>query len=295
MSLPVSTPSPDRGQKENRSWWTENPMTYDWEKTIRAPEGSPEFFQQCDQRAIEAHRPFGHPAHPADAPYSQLIPWAEMRGKRVLEIGCGMGLHASLFAGAGACVVTMDLTTRASRLARKRFDQSHNRANVIQADGEKLPFPDACFDHVWSWGVIHHSHHTETIAREVHRVLKPGGRFQCMVYHRTSVRYWIIGGIQHGLLRGKLLRMSLEDVNQTFTDGAIARHYTRNEFRDVLADFNPVRFRILQEAGSDAIPKISPILRKTTPSLAARIDSWVDSRFGWFLFAEATKPQIPPS
>jgi len=288
-SVPPTRES-SHNQRANRSWWTENPMTYDWEKTIGAAEGTPEFFEQCDQRAIEAHRPFGHPAYPVEAPYAQLIDWSAMRDKCVLEIGCGMGLHASLFAKAGAHVVTMDLTTRASRLASKRFGQTGSGATVIQADGEKLPFTDASFDHIWSWGVIHHSAHTPAIVEEIRRILRPGGTFQCMVYHRTSVRYWIIGGIQHGIVRGKLLRMNLEEVNQTFTDGAIARHYTIPEFRDVLEGFENIRCRILQEAGSDAIPKLSPILHKISKSTATKIDRWVDSRFGWFLFAEAQKP-----
>ncbi len=266
-------------------------MTYDWEGRIQAEEGTPEFFQQSDQRALEAHRPFGHPSLPSEEPYARLIDWKQVRGQRVLEIGCGMGLHASLWSHAGARITTMDLTRRASRLARKRFDQGKIPASVAQADGERLPFRDNTFDRIWSWGVIHHSSRTDTIVGEVLRVLKPGGLFQAMVYHRTSVRYWIIGGIQHGLLHGKLLRMNLDEVNQTFTDGAIARHYTCAEIHHrLLKNFKNIRCRILQESGSDAFPKISPILHRLNPEAAARFDAWINSLFGWFLFFEAVKP-----
>jgi ubiquinone/menaquinone biosynthesis C-methylase UbiE len=277
-------------QHSNSSWWSANPMTYDWEGTITAPEGSEEFFKQSDARALEAHRPFGHPNYPAEAPYSQLIDWKAVKGKRVLEIGCGMGLHASLFAKAGAKITTMDLTTRASRVANRRFRQNDLSASVVQADGEKLPFRTASFDQVWSWGVIHHSSNTPQIVEEIFRILKPGGLLQIMVYHRSSVRYWIIGGIQHGIVKGKLLKMNLEQVNQTFTDGAIARHYTQPEAHQLLGRFKNIRTRILQEAGSDALPKISPVLRRLAPSTGQRFDQWVNARWGWFLFAEATKP-----
>ena len=265
-------------------------MTYDWEGAITAAPGSPEFFEQSDRRALDAHRPFGHPNLPAEPPYSRLIDWEGVRDRRVLEIGCGLGLHASLFAAAGARVVTMDLTPTAVNLARARFTQRKVAAGLARADGERLPFPNATFDQVWSWGVIHHSANTPGVVAEVLRVLKPGGLFRAMVYHRRSVRYWIIGGLQHGVVRGKLLRLTLEEVNQTFTDGAIARHYTIPEARDLLSGFETSRFRILQEAGSDALPKISPLLGRLSPALASRVDAWINARFGWFLFWEARKP-----
>jgi ubiquinone/menaquinone biosynthesis C-methylase UbiE len=221
-----------------------------------------------------------------------LIPWAEVRGQRVLEIGSGMGLHASLFAKAGARITTMDLTQRASRIAQKRFNQSSIAASVIQSDGERLPFADESFDHVWSWGVIHHSARTSAIVKEVRRVLKRGGLFQGMVYHRASVRYWLIGGIQHGIVKGKLLKMNLEQVNQTFTDGAIARHYTKDEMGILLNGFCDIRCRILQESGSDALPKISPWMNRLFPKSGTKLDQWVNHRFGWFLFFEARRPMI---
>ncbi len=280
----------NKTQQSNASWWSSHPMTYDWAGEIQAEEGSPEFFMQSDRRAIEAHRPFAHPDFPKEAAYARLIDWNRVRNQRVLEIGCGMGLHASLFAKAGASITTMDLTRRAAQLARRRFTRDNLPAHVIQSDGEKLPFPDHTFDRVWSWGVIHHSANTEQIVREILRVLKPGGLFQAMVYHQTSVRYWLIGGIQHGILKGKLLGMSLAEVNQTFTDGAIARHYTQREMRVLLGKFSNVRCRILQEDGSDALPKISPLLRRLFPAVAPRFDRWINDRWGWFLFAEATKP-----
>jgi ubiquinone/menaquinone biosynthesis C-methylase UbiE len=289
MSPHSKTKTMNPSQQSNIAWWSANPMTYDWEKQISAAEGTPEFFEQCDQRALAAHRPFGHPDYPSEPPYARLIRWDDVKGKRVLEIGCGMGLHAALHAQAGARMTTIDLTWRAVQTAHKRFVQKQLPVGILRTDGEQLPFPDGTFDRVWSWGVIHHSAHTERIVAEIHRVLKPGGIFQCMVYHRSSVRYWIIGGIQHGIVRGKLFRMSLAEVNQTFTDGAIARHYTRREMGELLANFSSVRFRILQEAGSEALPKISPILRAIAPATGKRFDEWVNRHWGWFLFAEARK------
>ena len=79
-------------------------------------------------------------------------------------------------------------------------------------------------------------------------------------------------------------------VVRQVTDGAIARHYTISEARELLSGFESPQFRILQEAGSDALPKVSPLLRRASPALAARVDAWVNAHFGWFLFWEARKP-----
>src|SRR6266481_7746186 len=54
---------------------------------------------------------------------------------------------------------------------------------------EKLPFADNTFDHVYSFGVIHHSPAPERIASEIHRVLKKGGTFTVMLYNRSSINY----------------------------------------------------------------------------------------------------------
>jgi ubiquinone/menaquinone biosynthesis C-methylase UbiE len=279
-----------KDQNDNASWWTSNPMTYDWDGEIKAERGTPEFYEETDRRALEAHRPFGHPNFPQEEPYSRIINWPEVKNQRVLEIGSGMGLHSSLFAKAGARVTTVDLTSTASGLAQKRFKLNNVPASAVRGDGEKLPFRNNSFDRVWSWGVIHHSAHTDHIVQEVLRVLKPGGLFQAMVYHRHSVRYWIIGGIQHGIVKGKLFKMSLAEVNQTFTDGAIARHYTQSEMPKLLKGFEKIRCKILQEAGSDAFPKVSPLVRAVAPSASKRMDQWINDRFGWFLFFEARKP-----
>ena len=77
-------------------------------------------------------------------------------------------------------------------------------------DAETLPYPDSSFDLVYSWGVIHHSEDPARIIKEIHRVLKPGGRFIGMVYGRhclVAFKLWV----RFGLLRGRPWR-SLADT-----------------------------------------------------------------------------------
>ena len=82
-------------QKSNADWWSSNPMTYDWEGKIQEKQGAPEFFRQSDLRALEAHRPFGHPSFPNEKAYSRLIRWEEVSGQQVLEEHLQMSAYAS--------------------------------------------------------------------------------------------------------------------------------------------------------------------------------------------------------
>ena len=97
------------------------------------------------------------------------------RGKRVLEIGVGLGADHERFTRAGAELWGIDLTKRGVALTQARFEQLGLSSRLQVADAENLPFEDAFFDLVYSWGVIHHSPNTAQADREILRVLKPGG------------------------------------------------------------------------------------------------------------------------
>src|SRR6516162_1405996 len=114
------------------------------------------------------------------------------RGKDVLEIGCGIATDGLQFAKNGANYIGVDLTPQAIDLAKERFSLFGvpGRFEVANAE-EGLPFPDHCFDHVYSFGVIHHSPVPEKIVREIHRVLKRGGTATIMLYNKGSINYYI--------------------------------------------------------------------------------------------------------
>ena len=108
--------------------------------------------------------------------------------KDFLEIGVGMGADHERFVRANpkrACGV--DLTERAIEITRHRLAQSGLISQLQKADAENLPFPDASFDLVYSWGVLHHTPDTARAFREVGRVLRPGGVARIMIYHIWSL------------------------------------------------------------------------------------------------------------
>ncbi len=113
------------------------------------------------------------------------------KGKKMLEIGCSIATDGLEFAKAGADYTGVDLTPQAIKMAEERFQIFNVQGNFVVANAEELPFPDESFDHVYSWGVIHHAPHPEKIAAQIHRILRKGGTFTVMLYNRDSINYYV--------------------------------------------------------------------------------------------------------
>jgi ubiquinone/menaquinone biosynthesis C-methylase UbiE len=94
---------------------------------------------------------------------------------RVLDYGCGHGMAAVVLARRAARVTAFDLSAGYLAEASRRAAANGVRLDLVQADGQLLPFADASFDRVWGNAVLHHLD-METAGRELFRVLRPGGR-----------------------------------------------------------------------------------------------------------------------
>lgn len=278
-------------QSESRSWWSRNPMSYDWRGTNPAPEGTRDFFDEIDRRFFQAS-----PFYRGERPFAALIPFAHLRDKRVLEIGCGLGSHSQLLAEAGCDLTSIDLTARAVALTARRLALHGLSGDVREMDAEHLDFPDAEFDFVWSWGVIHHSEHTEQIIREVSRVLKPGGQFRFMVYNRQAFDSYV--KIARGVMTGKSLRgMSIPDILSYYTDGYVAHYYTRPQlFQLINRNGLQTKSTTLLGQTSELLPLpgagiIGGFKYALLPKLPTGLSERVLRFAGSFLFAVAIKPE----
>lgn len=230
-ALPSDPQQAAEWQNANRTWWESHPMRYDWKLPHDEKEFSAAFFDEVDRRFFREVRkmmPW------RETPFEQLMRFPQLAEQDVLEIGVGMGSHAELLARHARSFTGIDLTDYAVRAVRARLQLRGLPGQIFRMDAEKLDIPDQSFDRIWSWGVIHHSSDTSAIAREMHRVLRPGGTATIMVYHRGIWNYYLMHGILRGLLDGSLIRTrSLHRTVQGHTDGAIARHYTRDELRSL--------------------------------------------------------------
>src|SRR2546427_10115460 len=160
-----------------REFWDAHPCGAG---TSDLPRGRRDYFD-----AVERHR------YELNPEMVEMADFPSAQGSDLLEIGCGMGTDLVQFARAGASVTGVDLTPQSVAITRERLNLYGLRGEVRVADAERLPFGDESFDRVYSFAVLHHTPNIESPIREVHRVLRPGGRALVMLYHRNSVQYWI--------------------------------------------------------------------------------------------------------
>jgi SAM-dependent methyltransferase len=101
----------------------------------------------------------------------------DVRGQHVLDLGCGTGADSVLLASRGAEVSSVDISPELLALAdeRARLDGQSHRIVTVCASAHGIPVPDESMDLVFGNAILHHLD-LALMAREVYRVLKPGGR-----------------------------------------------------------------------------------------------------------------------
>jgi SAM-dependent methyltransferase len=98
----------------------------------------------------------------------------DVRGRCVLDYGCGHGMASVVLARHGADVTGIDLSAGYVEEARRRAIANEVTAEFRQADAERLPFPDGSFDAVLGCAILHHLD-LRRAGAELHRVLRPDG------------------------------------------------------------------------------------------------------------------------
>ncbi|MBE3086117.1 MAG: class I SAM-dependent methyltransferase [Bacteroidetes bacterium] len=148
--------------------------------------GTQQYFDE-----VEARKYLVEPHIPA---FAQFDRW---KGKRVLEIGCGIGTDTINFARAGAQVTAVDLSSESLALARKRavVYGFEDKISFYQADAEQLSTVVSVerYDLVYSFGVIHHTPHPPLVIEQIKKYIDGESTVKIMVYHRNSWKvFWIL-------------------------------------------------------------------------------------------------------
>lgn len=292
-------------KKQVQSFWQRSPCDSSFTKELP---GTPAFYKTLDEHRYKVHPQL-----------RSAVGFEKTTGLRVLEIGCGCGSEAELFARARASYTAVDLTNAAVSLTRRRFQLAELKGSFVQGDAENLPFGDGSFDFVYSHGVLHHTPDTARTIQEVYRVLSPGGCAVIMLYYRNSFNYQVNLRLVRRL-RAHLLKTSLglslaqkmfgespeelrrhaeliqqdprayldmQNILNRNTDGPdnpLSQVFSKASARTMFWQFHKVRTEVMFWN-----PNWLPGIGKWLPRAA---ENRLASRWGWHLWIYAQKPHL---
>lgn len=168
---------------EIKDYWDNQPCNI---RNSSSQIGTEQFFKETSE-----NRYFVEP-HIKDFAQFELY-----RGKKVLEIGCGIGADGAEFSKNGAIYTGIDISENSLSIAKKRFEVCGLQGNFYNISGDSPNLLDlGKFDLVYSFGVLHHYPNIENTIDNVHHLLNNDGEFKFMVYAKNS---WKNAMIQYGL------------------------------------------------------------------------------------------------
>ncbi|PYV64858.1 MAG: class I SAM-dependent methyltransferase, partial [Acidobacteria bacterium] len=206
-----------------KDYWDRRPCNI---RHSTQPLGTRQYFDE-----VEARKYFVEPHIPI---FAEFPHWS---GKKVLEVGCGIGTDTVSFARHGALVTSVDLSVRSVEIARQRVGVYglEKQVRFYFANAEELScyVPVEPYDLIYSFGVIHHTPHPEVVLEQLRQYTRPGTTIKVMVYHRRS---WKVAWILLSEGRGKFWKLQeLVAKNSEAQMGCpVTYTYTRREGRELL-------------------------------------------------------------
>ncbi|MBU6383437.1 MAG: methyltransferase domain-containing protein [Verrucomicrobia bacterium] len=251
-----------------------------------APVGTKEYFEEVAKRKffVEPH----------------LVDFADfpsVKGKKVLEIGCGLGTTAVRFAMAGAAKVTaVDISEQSLELAKQHaavYGVS-DRMEFFLANAEELSkhIPLDHYDVIFSFGVIHHTPHPDKIIQELKHFLKRNGKIKIMVYSRYCWKtLWVL--FKHGKLKFWNLSKLLAAHSEAQIGCPVTYTYSRSSGRKLLESHG---FKVDRVHVDHIFPyKIAEYVQYKYVKIwyfrwmPRRLFRWLETKFGWHLCIEASR------
>jgi 2-polyprenyl-3-methyl-5-hydroxy-6-metoxy-1,4-benzoquinol methylase len=264
-----------------KDYWNNRPCNI---RHSTKPVGTREYFDE-----VEARKHFVEP---------HILTFAEFErwdGKKVLEIGCGIGTAMVNFARSGAQVTAVDLSDESLKLAKQRAEvyELGDRISFYHGNAEELSqwLPPETYDLVYSFGVIHHTPHPERVIEQIRGYVKPGSTLKIMVYYRYSWKVlWIL--LTYG--KGQFWRMN--ELVATYSEAQagcpITYIYSKQEAKELLSGFE-----ILSMEVDHIFPYEIPDYKeykytkvwyfRWMPQFLFR---WLEKTFGWHLCITAQVP-----
>ena len=213
-----------------REYWDRRPCNI---RHSPKPVGTREYFDEVEARKyfVEQHIPN----------FAQFEKW---RGKRVLEIGCGIGTDSINFARAGADLTVVELSERSVEICKKRFEVYGLKAHFYRGSAEELSsfVPVGPYDLIYSFGVIHHTPNPERVLKEIKKYCSPKTEIRIMIYSKWSWKVlWII------LTYGKGAFWRADELVSIYSDAQtgspVTHYYSFKDIHRLMSHFQIIEMR----------------------------------------------------
>jgi len=241
--------------------------------------GTRKYFDEVEQRKyfVEPHIPS----------FAEFPKW---KGKKVLEIGCGIGTDTVNFAKYGADLTSVDISYESLNLTRKRLEVYDLKARTYLANAEHLSdyIPVEPYDLVYSFGVLHHTPGTIQAIEECKKFMNAESELRLMLYHKGAFKVFQI--------------LEEYDYDYDQADDLIAKHSEAQTGCPVTNSYTPTEIRnILTSLGFDiidiSIDHIFPYkVEEYRKYKYVKEDTWnmpdetfrsFERRYGWHLLIKA--------
>jgi len=219
--------------EEVKEYWDARPCNI---RHSKSPVGTRQYFDEVEKRKyfVEPHIP----------EFADFKKWA---GKKVLEIGCGIGTDTINFARAGAQVSAIELSEKSLDLIRQRAKiyglEDRIKLYCINAEELSKIVKVEPYDLIYSFGVIHHTPSPEKLIEEIEKYTKPGSVLKIMVYYRYSWKaFWIL--INYGKGAFWKLKELIAKHSEAQTGSPITYTYSKGEAKELLKNFKIIKISV---------------------------------------------------
>lgn len=254
-----------------RDFWNRLPCGV---RLSEKPVGSREYFDEVERERYsrEPHVPL----------FAQFERW---KGKKVMEIGCGIGTDSLSFARAGADLTAVDLSEESLEIVRRRFDVYGLKARLYSGNAEELStfVPVEPYDLIYSFGVIHHTPRPERVIQQLRHYCHAQTEVRLMLYAKWSS--WVVGlVVRNG--RGAFWRAN--ELVRTYAEAQkgcpVTYYYTFRGVRQLLEGF---QIREMRKAYLICPERLVRMVKDLLParirrsSLGTAFKGWLERQWGW--------------